>query len=101
METIIGASGAAVVAGYLVNFFKLARPGASSGLLIAVAVSAGQFAAALATMVQDGIHLGQKPIGTIILMGILASAAASGLSRTNNSAEAARTGAGGGTGTGS
>jgi len=92
MEVIIGISGAATICGLLVALFKLGVPSASSAMIALVAVLAGQFSSVLVTAAGDGLALNQKAIATVIITGIMAAAAAAGVSRTEQSAEAKRTG---------
>jgi len=93
MEVIIGISGATTAASLLVALFKLGVPSASSALIALVAFLAGQASAALVTAAQGGLATDQKVIASILLTGIMAAAAAAGISRTDNAAEAKRTGA--------
>lgn len=76
----------------LVALFKLGVPSASSALIALVAVLAGQLSAVLVTAAQGGLAVQQTVIASIVLTGIMASAAAAGISRTDNTAEAKRTG---------
>lgn len=92
MEIIIGISGAATICGLLVALFKLGVPSASAALIALVAVLAGQASSVLVTAAGDGLAVNQKVISTIIITGIMAAAAAAGISRTDNTAEAKRTG---------
>ena len=92
MEIIIGLSGATTAASLLVALFKLGVPSASSALIALVAVLAGQASSVLVTAAQGGLSVSQTVIASIILTGIMASAAAAGISRTDNTAEAKRTG---------
>ena len=93
MEVIIGISGATTAASLLVALFKLGVPGASSALIALVAFLAGQASAVLVTAAQGGLHAQQTVIASVLLTGIMAAAAAAGISRTDNAAEAKRTGA--------
>lgn len=91
MEIIVGISGATTVASLLVALFKLGVPAASSALIAGIAFLAGQLGAALVTMASTGLAGDQKTIATVVVTGILAAAAAAGISRTDQSAEKART----------
>jgi ABC-type uncharacterized transport system permease subunit len=93
MEVIIGISGATTAASLLVALFKLGVPSASSALIALVAFLAGQASAVLVTAAQGGLATEQKVIASILLTGIMAAAAAAGISRTDNAAEAKRIGA--------
>lgn len=92
MEVIIGISGATTAASLLVALFKLGVPGASSALIALVAFLAGQLSAVLVTAAQGGLALQQTVIASVVLTGIMSAAAAAGISRTDQSAEAKRTG---------
>lgn len=92
MEIIIGISGATTAASLLVSLFKLGVPSASSALIALVAFLAGQLSAILVTAAQGGLATDQKVIATMILTGIMAAAAAAGISRTDQTAEAKRIG---------
>jgi len=91
MEIIIGISGATTAASLLVSLFKLGVPAASSAMIAAIAVLSGQAASVLVTAAQGGLAINQKAIAGIILTGIMAAAAAAGISRTDQSAEKNRT----------
>lgn len=91
MEIIIGISGATTAASLLVSLFKLGVPAASSAMIALIAVFAGQIASVLVTAAQGGIAINQKVIAGIVLTGIMSSAAAAGISRTDQSAEKGRT----------
>lgn len=93
MEVIIGISGATTAASLLVALFKLGVPSASSALIALVAFLAGQASAVLVTAAQGGLAVRQTVIASVLLTGIMAAAAAAGISRTDNAAEAKRTGA--------
>src|SRR5688500_11802141 len=92
MEVIIGISGATTAASLLVALFELGVPSASSALIALVAFLAGQVSAVLVTAAQGGLAFSQAVIASVILTGIMAAAAAAGISRTDQSAEAKRTG---------
>lgn len=92
MEVIIGISGATTAASLLVALFKLGVPSASSALIALVAFLAGQLSAVLVTAAQGGLAISQAVIASVVLTGIMAAAAAAGISRTDNTAEAKRTG---------
>jgi hypothetical protein len=93
LEIIIGISGATTAASLLVSLFKLGVPSASSAMIAGIAFLSGQAAAILVAAAQGGLAVNQVAIATIILTGIMAAAAAAGISRTDQSAEAKRTGA--------
>jgi|GEM_PF-5649814 len=80
---IIEGVGAATLCGYLVGFFKKAKPTAGSGSIVAVAIAAGLFGAVIISMVNGGIQMTQLGIGTIILQGIGAAALAAGVQVSN------------------
>lgn len=61
-------------------------------MIAGVAFLAGQAAAILVAAAQGALAVNQIAIATIILTGIMAAAAAAGISRTDQSAEAKRTG---------
>lgn len=90
MEIIVGISGATTVASLLVALFKLGVPTASSAVIAGIAFIAGQTGAVLTTAASSGLALNQKVVSTVIVTGILAAAAAAGISRTDQSAEKAR-----------
>jgi hypothetical protein len=61
-------------------------------LIALIAVSGrGQLASVLVTAAQGSLAMNQKVIAGIVLTGIMASAAAAGISRTDQSAEKGRT----------
>lgn len=91
MEIIVGISGATTAASLLVSLFKLGVPSASSAIIAGVAFVAGQCSSILVTAAQGGLAVNQKAVAGIILTGIMAAAAAAGISRTDQSAEKART----------
>lgn len=78
----------------LVALFKLGVPTASSALIALMAFVSGQVGAVLVVMADTGITVEQKPLATIAVTGILAAAAAAGISRTDQSAENKRVEAG-------
>lgn len=80
---IIEGIGAATLTGYLVGFFKKARPTASDGAIVSIAISAGLLSAVVVSMVNGGIQISQLGIGTIILQGIGAAFMAAGVQATN------------------
>jgi hypothetical protein len=92
MEVIVGITGAATIASYLVAFYKLGKPDTTSFQLVIVAIAVGQIASVAVAAAGEQLVWSQKGIANIFLGGILASAAAAGLSRTDQSAEAKRTG---------
>lgn len=94
MEIIVGISGASTVAMLLVSLFKLGVPTASSAMIAFIAFVSGQVASLLVTMASTGISTDQKILATLVITGILASAAAAGVSRTDQSAETKRVEAG-------
>jgi ABC-type uncharacterized transport system permease subunit len=91
LEIIIGISGATTAASLLVSLFKLGVPSASTAMIALIAVVAGQLASVLVTAASGGLAVNQKVIGGLVLTGILASAAAAGINRTDQSAEKGRT----------
>lgn len=90
MEVIIGISGASTVAMLLVALFKLGIPTAKSAAVAGIAFLAGQLAAIAVTAASDGLAINQKVIATIFITGVLSAAAAAGISRTDQAAEAKR-----------
>ena len=94
MEVIVGISGASTVAMLLVALFKLGVPTAPSKAIAGTAFLAGQLASVLVTMANGGLAANQKVIGSLIIAGVIASAAAAGVSRTDQSAETKRVEAG-------
>lgn len=90
MEVIVGISGASTVAMLLTALFKLGVPTAPSKAIAVVAVLAGEVASVLVTMASTGLASDQKTIAVTIITGILAAAAAAGISRTDQSAETKR-----------
>lgn len=91
MEIIIGISGATTAASLLVSLFKLGVPSASSAVIAGMAFMAGQLSSVLVTAAQGGLAMNQKVIAGVLLTGIMAAAAAAGISRTDQSAEKNRT----------
>ena len=91
MEIIIGISGATTAASLLVSLFKLGVPSASSAVIAGIAFISGQASSVLVTAAQGGLGVNQKAIAGIVLTGIMAAAAAAGISRTDQSAEKGRT----------
>ena len=80
---IIEGTAAATLTGYLVGFFKKAKPNASDGAIVGVALVAGLLSAALASMVNGGIQVTQMDIGVLIFQGIGAAALSSGVQVAN------------------
>lgn len=80
---IVEATGAATVTGYLVGFFKKARPDSGDAPIVAVAVLAGLFSAVVISMVNGGIQISQLGIGTILLQGIGAAALSAAVQVSN------------------
>lgn len=89
MDPILGTGAAAVVAGYLVAFYKLGAPGAPSWALVLVALLGGVGSAALVGLA-EGVVLTQQTLAQIGLQGIGAAAIAAGLTRTDAAGEARR-----------
>lgn len=87
METIVGISGACSVAMLLVALFKKGIPTAPSKAVAGVAFLAGQLAALLVTMANEGLSLQQKTIAVMIITGIIAAAGGAGINRMDQSAE--------------
>lgn len=94
MEVIVGISGASTAAMLLTALFKLGVPTAPSKAIAFVALLSGELASVLVTMATTGIYANQQVIGSVVLTGILAAAAAAGISRTDQSAETKRVEAG-------
>lgn len=80
---IVEAISAATLTGYLVGFFKKARPTANDGAIVAVAIAAGLLSALVISMVNGGIQMSQLAIGTIVLQGIGAAALSAGVQGAN------------------
>jgi vacuolar-type H+-ATPase subunit I/STV1 len=80
---------AAVLTGYLVSLYKLSWPHGPRALLVLVALTSGIASSALLAVWQDGLAsvLTDQAIAGIIVQGIVATAAAAGLTRTEHSAE--------------
>jgi hypothetical protein len=92
LSAIVEATSAATLTGYLVSFFKLARPTASSGLIVAAAMLSGLISSTLVTAARGGLALDQKTIAVLVISGLAAAAVAAGLNRTDQTAEAKRIG---------
>lgn len=80
---IVEGIGAATLTGYLVGFFKKARPLAGDGSIVAIAIAAGLLSAVVISMVNGGIAMSQFGIGVIILQGLSAAALAAGVNASN------------------
>ncbi len=89
MESVIAASSAALVTGYLVELAKLAVPDIEPWLVVLVSLSAGILSAFLIATA-SGAPLDAAGIATRILEGVGAAAAAAGLTRTMQRADVAR-----------
>lgn len=89
---LVGVTGATTVTSYLVALFKMAQPAASSALIVLVAILVGQLCAVAVTAAGEGLSFTQKGVSTVFIMGILATAAAAGVSKTDKSAEEKRIG---------
>ena len=89
MESVIVASSAALVTGYLVELAKLALPDIEPWLVVLVSLTAGVLSAFLIATA-SGAPLDAAGIATRILEGIAAAAAAAGLTRTMQRADTAR-----------
>jgi formate-dependent nitrite reductase membrane component NrfD len=89
MDSIIAASSAALVTGYLVELVKLAIPDVPPWLVVVVSLAAGILSAFLIATA-SGAPLDAAGIATRILEGIAAAAAAAGLTRTMQRADTAR-----------
>ena len=81
---------AAVVTGYLVGMVKQARPELASWLLVVTALVSGILATFLVSIAQDGIVVDPQIIAGNIIAGIMAAAAAAGLTRTDFAGERKR-----------
>ena len=89
MESVIAASSAALVTGYLVELVKLAVPDVPPWLVVVASLSAGILSSFLIA-VSMGAPLDAAGIATRILEGVGAAAAAAGLTRTMQRADIAR-----------
>lgn len=89
MEPIVEAGAAAMVAGYLVAFVKLANPRIQSWVLVVAALIAG-IASAFLIALSSGVVLDMQTGAETIIQGIVSAAIAAGLTRTDNAAEAKR-----------
>lgn len=89
MESVIAASSAALVTGYLVELVKLAVPDIRAWVVVVVSLCAG-IASAFLIAVSVGAPLDAAGIATRILEGVGAAAAAAGLTRTMQRADIAR-----------
>jgi uncharacterized membrane protein len=89
MESVIAASSAALITGYLVELVKLAVPDVPPWLVVLVSLTAGILSAFLIAIASDA-PLDTAGIATRIVEGIAAAAAAAGLTRTMQRADLAR-----------
>jgi len=89
VESVIAASSAALITGYLVELVKLAMPDIPPWLVVVVSLCAG-IASAFLIAVSVGEALNAAGIATRILEGVGAAAAAAGLTRTMQRADTAR-----------
>lgn len=87
METIINVSSATTLTGLLVIIFKFAYPTASGKLIAAMAFICGQMSALLVAMAAETPMIGRRAIATIIITGILCTAAAMGIHSGDTSAD--------------
>lgn len=92
MEETVGILGATTVATMLVSIFKFAAPSASSKLIAFVAFISGQLSAIAVQGAGAGLSLSQKVIFSVIITGVLATAAAMGIRKADQAAEDKRTG---------
>jgi hypothetical protein len=90
VNTVLQTTSASVPTSYIVSFFKLAVPKASSAAIVVVAVLAGLATSVLVTMMTTGIVLTQASIATVIVQGIFAAAVAAGITRTDQAGEGKR-----------
>lgn len=94
-EQVIAALGTgtgAVITQYLVSLFKMGYPAATPARIVGVALLSGQIGTALVGLAAGGLHLTISSVASYIVFGILATAGAAGLNRTDQSAEAKRIG---------
>lgn len=89
MDPIVEAGAAAMVAGYLVAFAKLALPRIASWVLVVASLAAGISSAFLFALAA-GVAMAPQTGAETIIQGIIAAAIAAGLTRTDNAAEAKR-----------
>lgn len=89
MDPIVEAGAAAMIAGYLVAFYKLANPATAAWALVVVALTAG-VASAFLIALAGGLVLNTQTGAETAIQGIVAAAIAAGLTRTDNAAEARR-----------
>lgn len=80
---ILEGGAAATFTGYLVGFFKKAKPHAGDPSIVAVAIASGLTGSALASMINGGIQLSQSAIALVIFQGIAAAALAGGVQQAN------------------
>jgi hypothetical protein len=81
MDSLITVSSSAMVAGYLVEFVKMAFPNKPSWVSVLAAVLSGIMASFLISLAQDQT-LTATTAARLILEGIAAAATAAGLTRT-------------------
>lgn len=86
MESAVVVTSAAVLTGYVVEFFKLSVPNAKPWMSVLVAIMSG-VTSALILAIATGSDLGPSSVATRIIEGIAAAAAAAGLTRTVAKAE--------------
>lgn len=89
MDPIVEAGAAAMIAGYLVAFAKLAQPNIAAWLLVVTSLAAGISSSFLIALA-GGLMLTTQTGAETVIQGIIAAAIAAGLTRTDNAAEAKR-----------
>jgi ABC-type uncharacterized transport system permease subunit len=86
VESVVVVTSAAVLCGYIVEFFKLSVPNAKPWMSVLVAIMSG-VASAIILAIATGSDLGPSSVATRIIEGIAAAATAAGLTRTVAKAE--------------
>ena len=89
MDSVLQTGTAAVLAGYLVAFVKMAAPDVKPWLLVVCAVVSGIVASILVSLSNGEIATSQS-VANWVIRGFLSAAVAAGLTRTDGRAEAMR-----------
>lgn len=89
MDPLLDIGAAAVVAGYLVAFYKIAAPAAPSWALVLVSLLSG-VGSALLIAVGEGATLTSQVAAQVVVQGVGAAAIAAGLTRTDSAGEGRR-----------
>lgn len=80
-DVILETTSAIAIASLLTNLFKMAKPDASSAMLVAVSLAVGVLSALLFSLA-GGEVLTTQNIATMVIQGIFAAGAAAGIDRT-------------------